>query len=64
MTPKHLYDIFKKEFAWFIPHVVKYKSNRKTGGIDIYLDSGDILNFQADRTGWLLKRSDFNGAKS
>ena len=56
MSPKHLYEIFKKEFPWFIPNVTKYQQNRTDGGIDIYLDEHTILNFQVNRTGWILKR--------
>ena len=56
MTPKHTYEIFMKEFPWFVPNVVKYRANRKEGGIDIFLDNNTILNFQHSRTGWILKR--------
>lgn len=60
MTPIALYAIFKEHFPWFEPHVKKYRGNRKEGGIDIFLDDGQIMNFQADseRKGqWVLKRS-------
>lgn len=56
MTTKHMYEIFAKEFPWFVPNVVKYQANRKEGGIDIFLDSHSTLNFQLSRTGWILKR--------
>lgn len=58
MTPKHLYEIFKKEFPWFVPNVVKYKANRDEGGIDVYLDTNSILHFQVSKTGWILKRGE------
>ena len=57
---KSLYQKFKEYFPWFEPHVKKYKGNRKEGGIDIFLDDGQIMNFQEDteRKGqWVLKRS-------
>lgn len=56
MAPKHMYEIFKQEFPWFVPNVVKFSQNRKDGGIDIYLDNQVILNFQANRNGWILSR--------
>lgn len=60
MTPMSLYMIFKEHFPWFESHVKKYRGNHKEGGIDIFLDDGQIMNFQADseRKGqWVLKRS-------
>ena len=56
MTPKHLYEVFKQEFPWFVPNVVKYQQNRTDGGIDIYFDDHTILHFQVNRNGWILKR--------
>lgn len=57
MTPKHLYDIFKNYFTWFAPHVTSFTTNRKDGGIDITLDTGEILNFNVDKNkNWILKR--------
>lgn len=59
MGPKKLYDFFKEYFTWYEGHVVKYKPNRTAGGIDIYLDTGEILNFQLDtKNSWVLKRGD------
>ena len=60
MTPIALYAKFKEHFPWFEPHVTKYRGNRKEGGIDIFLDDGQIMNFNVDpeRKGqWILKRS-------
>ena len=57
MTPKHLYEIFKDLFNWFVPHVTSFTTNRKDGGIDISLDTGEILNFQINKSGsWILRR--------
>ena len=60
MTPKKLFEIFKENFNWFIPHVVKFTSNRADGGIDISLDTGEILNFTVEnnrnKRSWILKR--------
>lgn len=60
MTPMALYSKFKKLFPWFEQHIVKYKGNRKEGGIDIFLDDGQVMNFQEDsskKNQWILKRS-------
>lgn len=56
MTPKHMYEIFKQEFPWFVPNVEKFNQNRKDGGIDIHLDNQVVLNFQVNRNGWILSR--------
>lgn len=57
MSPKTLFDKFNELFNWLSEHAKKYKANRKDGGIDIYLDSGEILNFQVDKEHhWILRR--------
>ena len=58
MTAKTLYSEFEKKFPWFVPQVVKYKTNREVGGIDIYLDNGEILNYQQTRKTWSLIKSE------
>ncbi len=60
MIPKRLYESFKTNFPWFVDHVKKYKGNKETGGIDIFMDDGSVLNYQMNRTGWLLKRGGFH----
>lgn len=58
MTAKRLYENFCRLFGWFVPHVTKFKENRTDGGIDIFLDTGEVMNFQADKSyGWILRRS-------
>ena len=62
MTPIMMYNIFKQHFAWLVPHIAKYKGNRKTGGIDIFLDDGAIFSFTQDpdnKKGWILKGADY-----
>lgn len=58
MTPIMIFNRFRAIFPEYVPHVVKYKNN-KTGGIDIWLDDGPILNFQIEKKGtsgsWVLK---------
>ncbi len=56
MTPKRLFETFKREFPWFETNIVKYQANRSEGGIDIWMDTNVILNFQINKTGWVLKR--------
>ena len=57
MTPKRQYEIFKEQFNWFTNHVVSYKANRNEGGIDISLDTGEILNFKIEKDkSWILRR--------
>lgn len=58
MTPKTLCSEFEKKFPWFVSQVVKYKANREVGGIDIYLDNGEILNYQQTRKAWSLIKSE------
>ena len=59
MSPKRLYDRFKESFPWFVPNVVRYKENRADGGIDVYLDTGEVLNYQLGKKGsWTLKRGE------
>ena len=60
MLPKQQLEHFKKEFPWFADKIKKYKSNRKIGGIDIWLEDGSVLNYKIGRTGWLLQRGDFD----
>ena len=58
MPPLMLYNIFKEHFSWLVPHVTKCKSNRKTGGIILYMDDGTIFTFSQDpdnKKGWILK---------
>lgn len=58
MPPLMLYELFKRHFPWLVPHVVKYKGDRKTWGITLYLDSNEILQFSQDpdnKKGWILK---------
>ena len=53
-----MYELFKQNFPWLVPHVLKYKGNRKSGGITLYLDSDEVLIFQQDpdnKKGWILK---------
>lgn len=56
MTPKRLYSHFCEEFPWFVPDVIKYTENRNDGGIDIFLKSGDILNYKREKKSWILKK--------
>ncbi len=56
MTPKRLYSHFCEEFPWFVPDVIKYTENRNDGGIDIFLKSGDILNYKREKKSWVLKK--------
>lgn len=61
MSPKRLYDHFCDIFTWYKGHITKYKENKSNGGIDIFLDNGDILTFQMDKKGgWVLKRGESN----
>jgi hypothetical protein len=58
MTPLAMYNIFKQHFAWLVPHVSKFKGNRNTGGIDIFMDDGTIYSFTQDpdnKKSWILK---------
>lgn len=56
---KRTYKTFCELFPYFVPNVDRYKENRKTGGIDIFLENGVKLNFKINgRTGWELKRID------
>lgn len=56
---KRTYTTFCELFPYFVPNVEKYKENRKTGGIDIFLDNGVKLNFKTSgRNNWELKRVD------
>ena len=58
MTPIAMYNIFKLHFAWLVPHVSKFKGNRNTGGIDIFMDDGAIYSFTQDpdnKKSWILK---------
>ena len=56
MLTKQLYTLFTQLFPFFIPHILKYKSNRATKSIDIWLDTGETLNFKGNRVSWELKK--------
>jgi len=56
MLPKQLYTLFLQIFPYFVPHVLKYKGNLKTKSIDIWLDSGETLNFSGNKVSWELKK--------
>ena len=60
MLPKQLLEQFKKDFPWFADKVVKYKGNRKEGGVDIFLEDGTVLNYRKEKNDWLLKRGDIS----
>lgn len=58
MTPIAMYNIFKQHFTWLVPHVSKFKGNRNTSGIDIFMDDGAIYSFTQDpdnKKSWILK---------
>lgn len=57
-TAKSLYALFEFRFPWLIPSVTKYVSNRKDGGIDIYLNTGEHLFYTENPKGWLLRKGD------
>ena len=57
MTSKRQFEIFKESFNWFAEHVTSFTSNRHDGGIDITLDTGEILNFKVEKDkSWVLRR--------
>ena len=58
MTAKALYSAFLKLFPWMADEVEQFKTNRKEGGIDIYLETGDVLNFSMYKGTWVLKGGD------
>lgn len=60
MILHNLYRSFCERFPWFVPHILKYQGNRKEGGIDIWLDTGEIMNYQETRKTWCLKKLDWN----
>ena len=56
MTAFNLYSKFKTLFPWFAPKIVKYKAH-KPEGIDVYLNSHEVLYFNIDKKGkWILKK--------
>lgn len=61
MPPKYLYSNFERRFPWFAGHVVKYVSNRKEGGIDIYMDSGEVIFYSEQGKGWILRKGEIHG---
>ena len=58
MTAKALYAAFLKLFPWMADEVEQFKTNRKLGGIDIYLETGEVLNFTMKKNNWVLKGGD------
>lgn len=57
MTPMMTYEIFKRSLPYYIPHVIRYKGSKKSGGIDIWMDDHTVLNFQTQKDGgWILKK--------
>lgn len=58
MTAKALYAAFQKIFPWMADEVEQFKTNRTKGGIDIYLESGEVLNFTMNKGEWILKGGD------
>lgn len=58
MTAKTMYGYFVKLFPWFEGDVIKYQSNHKDGGIDVFFKSGEIMNFKfTSRKNWELRRT-------
>ena len=55
MTAKALYAVFLKLFPWMADEVEQFKTNCKDGGIDIYLETGEVLNFSMSKNTWVLK---------
>lgn len=60
-TAKALYSSFQRRFPWLADDASKYVSNRKDGGIDIYLDTGEVLHYVETRKGWILSKGETNG---
>lgn len=56
MIFKRLYTLFQQAFPYMIPHVVKWKSNRATKSIDIWMDDGSVFNFSGNPKSWTLKK--------
>lgn len=60
-TAKALCSSFQRRFPWLADDASKYVSNRKDGGIDIYLDTGETLHYVETRKGWILSKGETNG---
>ena len=58
MTPKRLYSKFCEEFPWFVEDVIKYREHKPDRSIDIFLKSGDILNYKLEKKSWILKKGE------